>query len=298
VVKQTLLRTIKEFRDDNLLDWGAALTYYAVLSIFPALIALISLVSLVMDPQSLIEALTDLIASVGPQSAVDTFEGPIESLARSRQTAGVLLGVGVLVALWSASGWVGAFFRASNTIYEIDEGRPFWKLRPLQLTVTLVIVLLLALLLIALVVTGPIASDVGGALGVGDTAVTVWNVVKWPVMLVVVMTMLALLYYSAPNARIPGFKWITPGGVAAVIIWLVASAGFAFYVANFGSYNKTYGTLGGVITFLVWLWLSNLAVLFGQELNAEVERSRELEQGMPGAEEEIQLPPRDAPSSA
>jgi membrane protein len=289
---RTLTRTIREFRDDNLTDWAAALTYYSVLSIFPALIALVSIVGLVMDPKDLTDALTDFVSSVGPASAVDTFREPIDSIANSRGTAGALLVAGLAGALWSASGWVGAFIRASNAIYETEEGRPIWKLRPLQLLVTLVLVLLLALVLVAVVVTGPVARDVGDAIGLGDTAVTIWNIAKWPVLLIVVLIMFAVLYYSAPNAKLPGFRWITPGSLAAVAIWLVASGLFALYVANFGSYDKTYGTLGGVVSFLVWMWISNLAILFGQELNAEVERSRELAANVPGADRELQLPPR------
>jgi membrane protein len=292
----TLKRTLSEFREDNLTDWAAALTYYAVLSVFPALIALVSIVGLVMDPKTLTNSLTDIVGSLGPKSAVDTFKGPIQSLTSSKGTAGVLLVVGIAGALWTASGYVGAFIRASNAIYEVPEGRPFWKVRPLQILVTLVLVLLLALVLVALVLTGPVASKVGSAVGVGGAAVTAWNIAKWPVLLLVVITMIAILYYASPNAKIPRFTWVTPGGIVAVVVWIVASAAFAFYVANFGSYDKTYGTLGGVVSFLVWMWITNIAVLLGQQLNAEVERSRELQAGTPGAERELQLPPRDEPS--
>lgn len=289
----TLKRTFKEFQDDGLADWAAALTYYAVLSIFPALIALISIAGLVMDPKQITDTLTEVVEDLGPASAVETFEGPIKSLANSRTEFGVFLVIGLVGALWSASGWVGGVFRASNAIYEIDEGRPFYKLRPLQVAVTLTMVLMLTLLALALVLTGPWASDIGEAIGVGTTAVDVWNVAKWPVMLIVVLAMLAVVYYAAPNARIPRFRLITPGSLLAVALWLIASVGFAFYVSNFASYNKTYGALGGVITFLVWLWITNIAVLLGQELNAEIERSRELAAGTPGAERELQLPARD-----
>ena len=292
---RTAKRTVGEFQQDNLMDWAAALTYYAVLSIFPALIALVSVVGLVLDPRTLTDELTDVVRSLGPSSAVQTFEGPIESLAGNKGRAGVLLVVGIAVALWTASAWVGAFMRASNAIYEVEEGRPLWKRRPLQILVTLVMVLLLALVLLALVLTGPVASKVGSAIGIGDTVVTVWGVAKWPALLLVVMGMLAVLYFSSPNVRLPRFRWVTPGSVVAVLIWILASAGFAVYVANFDSYDKTYGTLGGVVTFLVWLWIGNLAVLLGQEINAEVERSREMEGGAPGAEHALQLPPRDPP---
>lgn len=294
-IVQTVKRTIAEFKEDNLSDSAAALTYYSVLSIFPALIALVSIVGIVGDPKTVTNALTDIVSSIGPASAVETFKEPIEGITKSKGTAGILLIVGIASALWTASGYVGAFMRASNVIYEVEEGRSFIKLRPLQMLVTLVLVVLLALVLVALVLTGPVAEQVGSAIGIGGTAVTVWNIAKWPVLLAVVLFMIALLYYSSPNVKLPGFKWVTPGSVLAVVVWLVASAAFAFYVANFGSYNKTYGALGGVIVFLVWLWITNVAILLGAELNAEHERSRELEAGVPGAERELQLGHRSEP---
>jgi membrane protein len=294
---QTLKRTITEFKEDELTDRSAALTYYAVLSIFPALIALVSLVGLVGDPKTITKTLTDLVSSIGPSSAAETFKGPIEEITKSSGTAGILLIVGIAAALWTASGYVGAFMRAANVIYEVEEGRSIIKLRPLQMLVTLVLILLVAVVLVALVVTGPVAKAVGDAVGVGSSAVTVWDIAKWPVLLAVVAGMIALLYYASPNAKLGGFKSILPGSALAVVVWLLASAGFAFYVANFGSYNKTYGALGGVVVFLVWLWITNVAILLGAELNAERERSRQLEAGTPGAERELQLDERSAPKT-
>jgi membrane protein len=288
-------RVVSEFRNDNLTDWAAALTYYAVLSIFPAFIAMISILGLVVDPATITRVVTDTVSQLGPESAVDTVTRPIEQISANRSTAFLGLIVGLALALWTASNYVGAFMRASNSIYERDEGRPFWKLRPLQILVTLILVLMAALVVLALIVSGPVAEAIGSAVGLGDTAVMVWDIAKWPVLLVVVMLMLAILYWSAPNAKPAGFRWISPGSVVAVILWVLASAGFALYVANFSSYDKTYGTLGGVIVFLVWMWITNIAVLIGAELNAETERARELEAGVPGAEEEIQAPYRDVP---
>ena len=291
----TLKRVVSEFRDDNLTDWAAALTYYAVLSIFPAFIAMISILGLVVDPATITRVVTDVVEQLGPASAVDTFREPIEQVAGNRSTALFGLIFGLAVALWTASNYVGAFMRASNAIYEREEGRPFWKLRPLQILVTLVLVLMAATVVLALIVSGPIAEAIGSAVGLGDTAVLVWQIAKWPVLLVMVMLMLAVLYWSAPNAKPAGFRWVSPGSVTAVVLWIAASAGFAFYVANFGSYNATYGALAGVIVFLVWMWITNIAVLLGAELNAETERARELEAGVPGAEEDIQAPYRDVP---
>lgn len=291
----TLKRTGAEFREDNLTDWAAALTYYGLLSLFPALIALVSIIGLFGDPQSTTQKVTDIVAQIGPESAAETFSGPIESITSNRSAAGVLFVVGLAVALWSASSYVGAFMRASNIIYETPEGRPFWRLRPLQILVTLTMVVLLALLALALVLTGPIVDDVAGPLGIGDTAVTIWDIAKWPVMIAVVVLMIAVLYYASPNVRLRGFRWVTPGSIVALVSWLIASAAFALYVANFGAYDKTYGALGGVVVMLIWLWITNLALLFGHQLNAERERSLELAEGKRRAEKEIQLEPRAEP---
>jgi membrane protein len=292
---QTAKRTLAEFKEDNLTDVAASLTYYAVLSIFPALAAMIALVGLVGNPQTITKELTSLVTSIGPASAAQTFKEPIASLAHGSGATGILLIAGVASALWTASGYVGAFMRASNTIYEVEEGRSFIKLRPLQMLVTFILVVLLALVLVALVVTGPIASKVGSAIGLGSAAVTAWDIAKWPVLLVVVIFMIAVLYYAAPNARLRGLKSITPGALLAVVICLIASAAFAYYVANFGSYNKIYGTLGAVVGLLVWLWITNVAILLGAEINAERERSRQLREGTRGAERELQLDERSAP---
>jgi len=286
-------RTATEFKDDNCTDWAAALTYYGVLAMFPAIVALLSLVGLVGDPRTTTDALLGIVQSLGPSSATDTFAEPIQQLANRQQAAGIALVLGLAGALWSASGYVGAFGRAANAIYEVEEGRPFYKLRPLQLLVTLVCVVLVAAVALSLVVTGPVAQAVGDAIGIGGAAVTAWSILKWPVMALVISLIFSLLYYATPNVRQPKFKWFTAGGFIALVVWVLASAAFAFYVATFSSYNKTYGSLAAVVVFLVWLWISNLAVLFGAEFNAEVERGRELQAGMTAAEETIQLPPRD-----
>ena len=267
-----------------------------MLALFPALIALVSIVGLFGDPDATTDALNDIVSDLGPSSAADTFRGPIESITSNRGTAGVLFFAGLAGALYSASGFVGAFIRASNVIYEVEEGRPFWKLRPLQIAVTLAMVLLAALVSLALVLSGPLAESVGEAVGLSDVVVDIYALAKWPLLAVVVLSMVSLLYYASPNVRLPGFRWVTPGSVLALALWVVASAAFALYVGNFGSYDKTYGALGGVVSFLVWLWITNIALLLGAELNAEVERSRQLEAGVPGAAAELQLPPREAAS--
>jgi membrane protein len=291
----TLKRTALEFQEDNLTDWAATLTYYGLLALFPALIVLVSIVGLVGNPESTTNTLTDIVTKVGPDSAATTFEGPIRQVTESRGTAGFALIVSALVALWSASGYLGAFIRASNVIYETREGRPFWKLRPLQLLMTLVVVLLLAVMTLGVVLTGPIVSDVAEPIGVSDTAVSIWGYAKWVLIALLFLVTISLIYYASPNVKQRAFKWITPGAMVALVVWLLASAGFGIYVSQFGSYNKVYGSLAGVVIILIWMWLTNLAILFGHELNAERERDVQLEEGIPDAEREIQLEPRDEP---
>jgi membrane protein len=287
----TLKRTLKEFSEDNLTDWAAALTYYGVLALFPALVALLSIIGLLVDPKTLTDALT----SVVPGSASDALTPVITQLASNDSAAGFGLILGLAGAVWSASGYVGAFTRAANVVYETPEGRKIWKLKPLQLLVTLVGILFAAVILATLVLSGPVVGAIGKSIGIGETGQTVWNVVKWPIVLVLLALMIAVLYYSTPNVRLRGFKWVSPGAGVAIVVAIVASALFAFYVGNFGSYNKTYGTLAGVIVFLIWFWLINVALLFGIELDAEVERTRELKEGVPRAEKEIQLDARQEP---
>jgi membrane protein len=291
----TLKRTAMEFSEDHLTDWAAALTYYGLLALFPALIALVSIVGLVGDPRSTTDTLTDIVTKIGPSSAADTFEGPIRQVTESRSTAGITLVVSLAAALWSASGYLGAFIRASNVIYETPEGRPFWKLRPLQLGMTLVMILLLAVIALGVVLTGPIVEAIADPIGISSSAVTVWDIAKWPVIALLFVLMIAVIYYASPNVKQRGFRWVTPGSLVALVGWIVASAGFAFFVANFGSYNKTYGSLAGLIVILIWMWITNLAILFGHELNAERERSAEIKEGVRGAERQIQLEPRESP---
>jgi membrane protein len=274
-----LKRTVSEFREDNLTDWAAALTYYAILSIFPALLALVSVLGLA--GQSATQPLIDNLAVVAPGSAKDIATDAIRNLQQSRGAAGVLFFLSLALAIWSASGYIAGFMRASNAIYDVGEGRPIWKTLPVRIGLTVALLLLTAISAVAVVVSGGLAREVGNVIGVGQTAVDVWNIAKWPVLVLLVSFMFALLYWGAPNVRHPGFRWISPGGLLATFTWIVASAAFAFYVANFASYNKTYGSLGGVIIFLVWLWISNIAVLLGAELNAELERGRAIERGQP-----------------
>lgn len=284
-------KTVREFLEDRCTDLAAALTYYAVLAIFPALIALLSLVGLVGRGPETVDTLLGILEDVAGGSVAQTLEGPLTSMS-TNPTAGLGFVLGLVVALWSASGYVSAFGRAMNQIYETEEGRPIWKLRPVTVLITLVTVVLAAAVALALVVTGPVAESIGTSIGLGSTVVVVWNVAKWPVVLLFVVLIVALLYYGTPNVKQPKFRWVSVGSVLAILVWILASLAFGFYVANFSSFNATYGSLGGVIVFLLWLWLTNLALLFGAELDAELERGRQLQAGIP-AEEALQLPPRD-----
>jgi membrane protein len=275
-----LKRVAKEYQRDNLSDWAAALTYYAMLSIFPGLLVLVSVLRLL--GRSVVTTVIDNITQVAPGTAGTIIRGAVDNILNSAQnTASILAIVSLVGALWSASGYVAAFMRAANAIYDVPEGRPIWKKLPVRLGVTIVTGVLLSVSAFAVVLTGRLAEQVGKLLGVGGVAVTVWNIAKWPVLALIISLVFAILYWAAPNARQGGFRWVSPGGLLAVVIWLLGSAGFALYVANFGSYNKTYGTLATIIIFLVWLYLTNTAVLLGAELNAELERGRALEAGHP-----------------
>jgi membrane protein len=284
-------KTLREFSKDQCTDLAAALTYYSVLALFPAAIALLSLVSVFGQGAKTVDTLMGILSNVGGSSVADTLRPILLQLSQS-QGAGLALIAGLLGALWSASGYVGAFGRAMNRMYETGEGRPMWKLRLTMLLVTLVLVVLVAVAMLALVMSGPVVQAVGNALGLGSAAILIWNIAKWPVLILVVVVIVAILYYATPNVRQPKLRWISVGAVVAIVVWVLSSAVFGFYVANFSSYNKTYGSLAGIIVFLLWLWLTNLALLFGAELDAELERGRELQAGM-AAEESVQLPPRD-----
>ena len=284
-------RSLAEFSDDQCTDLAAGLTYYAVLSIFPAAIAVVSLLGVVGQGKSSVNSVLDVLRQVGASGVANTISPSLDHISQSRG-AGLALVLGILLALWSASGYVSAFGRAMNRIYEIGEGRPFWKLRPLQILVTLVAIVLIAAVALSLVVSGPLAKAIGGQVGLSSTVVAVFSIVKWPVMIGIVILVIAILYYATPNVQQPKFRWMSIGAFVALFVWVVASALFGLYVAEFSSYDKTYGSLAGVIVFLLWLWITNLALLFGAELDSEMERSRQLQAGM-RAEETLQLPPRD-----
>jgi membrane protein len=285
-----LRRTFREFMDDKLLDWAAALTYYSILSLFPALVVLMSVVGLIGE--TVTRPLIENLQQLAPGQAREVLVNVVRELEGSAGVAGPVALLGLLSAVWASSGYIGGFIRASNAIYEVDEGRPIWKTIPLRIALTLTMVILLAITVLGVVLTGGVAEWLGDTVGLGSTFVTVWDIAKWPVLAALMSLAIALLFWASPNVRHPGFRWLTPGSVLAVLVWVAASAGFALYVTNFASYNKVYGSLAGVVVFLIWLWLSNLAVLFGAEFDAELAREREISEGLPDDEEPF-LEPRD-----
>jgi len=284
-------RALAEFSQDKCTTLAAALTYYAVLAIFPALLALVSLVGLFGQAKQTTDLLLQIIGNFADASVVETLRGPIEALATSN-SAGWALAIGIIAAIWSASGYVSAFSQAMNQVYEVDEGRPFWKLRPTVLIITVILLILAVIVVLLLLISGPVAQGIGNALGLGQTVVTVWNIAKWPVLVFIAVLMIAIIYYGSPNVKQPRFKWISVGAIIALVVMAIASLLFFFYVSNFGNYQKTYGSIAGVIVLLLWIWIANLSLLFGAEFDAELERGRELQGGIEAAET-IQLPPRD-----
>ncbi len=287
---RTLRRTAAQFGDDNLLQWAAALTFFTVLALFPAMLTLVALLGLIGG--TAIEPLIDNASRLAPGAARDILLDGLRAVRDSEQ-AGVALVIGLASALWTASAYVGAFIPAANVVWDVDEGRPIWKKLILRIALTTGLLVLIAVAAITVVLTGPIAQEVGSIVGVGDSAVAIWQIAKWPFLAVVVMTLLAILYWASPNVRHPGWRWVTPGSVLALVLWIGASLGLTFYVATFSSYNETYGSIGAVVVFLIWLWLTNIAILLGAELNAELERTRAIERGMRPPDKEPYLPPSD-----
>ncbi|MEU3027289.1 YihY/virulence factor BrkB family protein [Streptomyces incarnatus] len=289
--RAVLKGSIKEFQKDELTDRAAALTYYSVLALFPALLVLVALLGI--TGRSTTDRLLHSIRQLAPGSARDVLTRTVEQLQNSAGTGSILAIVGLVVALWSASGYVGAFIRTANAVYDVPEGRPIWKVLPVRLGVTAVLMLIALVCSVIVVFSGGLARHVGQALHMGDAALTAWSIAKWPVLVVLVVLMIAILYWACPNAKVRGFKWITPGSLLALLIWMVASAGFALYVANFASYNKTYGAMAGIIIFLIWLWISNLAILLGLEFDAETARQRAIAGGHPPESDAPYAEPRD-----
>jgi membrane protein len=290
----TLRRTWHQFQDDHLLQWAAALAFFAAVSIFPALLALVALLGIVGS--SAVQPLIENVGQLAPGTARDVALSALQTIEAHSERAGTTFAVSLAVALWSASGYVGAFIPAANVVWEVQEARPFWKRVAVRLALTLVLLVATAMTALAVVLTGPIAQQVGNVVGLGDAAVSVWGVAKWPFLALVVMLLLAVLYWASPNVQHPGWRWITPGSALAVLVWIVASLAFTFYVAHFGDYSAVYGSVGGVLVFLLWLWVTNVAFLLGAEFDAELARTRAIDAGMRPKDRTPFLPLRDRPA--
>lgn len=292
--KYVLRKTVREFSDDQCPDIAASLVYYSVLALFPALLALFSVLAIFGQSQSATRAIVQVVKQVAPDAAT-SLQGPLQNLS-SAPGAGFALVIGIVLAIWSASAYVGAFSRAMNRIYEIDEGRPFWKLKPAQLLVTVVGIIMILIMTLLLVISGPVTDAIGTALGLGQTVRIVWEIAKWPVIALILIAMIAILFYATPNVKQPKFRWMSLGALIALLLIVVAGVAFGIYVSNFSNYDRTYGSLAGVIIFLLLLWIVNLALLFGAEFDSELERGRQLQAGIE-AEGSLQLPPRDTKKS-
>lgn len=290
--KRIAKRTFDQYRADGVTNLAAALTYRSVLSLFPGMIAFVALLGLVGQYPRTFNGVLQIVGSLAPQSTVQTISGPVRQVIANKGGAGALLGIGLVLTVWAASGYVGTFSWAANVMWEARRGRSWYRQWPFNIAVTLVALVLVTFVLSGLVLTGPVAQAVGSQLGVGSVALEIWSVAKWPAIVVVVTLMISGLYYIAPNVRPPSWRWLTPGAALAVVAWAITSAGFGVYIANFNSYNKAYGTLGAIVTFLIWVWLTNTAILLGVELDSEIERERQLSVDQPGAADQIQLPLR------
>lgn len=290
-----LWRSITGYLYDDCSDYAAALTFQAVTALLPSLVVIVALINLVTDGTTVVDTTVEMLRDLGLGAVVgnESLLAVVDTLLVRQDSARVLLGFGLALAIWSASGYVGVFTRASNRIYSVREGRRWWTLQLLEIGLAAVALVLLAVGGAGLVISGPLVDWAGDALGAGETARLVWSVGRWPVLVAVAIMLLSLLFWIAPNVRQPRFRWLTVGGAVALAVWALVSSGFGLYVANFGSYDRTYGSLGAIMAFLIWVYLSNIALLLGVEVNAEVQRGRLRQAG--DRDPETPLAPRLAP---
>ncbi|WP_431797300.1 YihY/virulence factor BrkB family protein [Microbacterium kunmingense] len=286
-----LRRTFVEFIRDDGVDAAGSLTFFGVLAIFPAGLAIMAVIGIVGDSDDVRERLLSLLGQVAPGPVIDTADAVLANVTGS-SGADVTLILSVAVALWSSSIYVTAFGRCVNRIYGVAEGRPYWKRKLLQLGLTVVLLTAVIVMIAIVMLSGPTLRFIGDLLGIREAALDVWDIVRWPVFAVALVAVIVILFRGTGNVRPPRFRWLALGALFAMLLMGAASIGFGFYAANFARYNETFGTFAGVTVFLIWLFLVNAALLLGVELNAEVERGRELQAGIP-AEGGIQVPVRD-----
>jgi membrane protein len=286
-----LKRTWHEFRINQVYDLAGTLTYYTVLALFPALLATLATVGIFGSAEAGAQNVLQVIEGLGGATAADVLREPLEQLVNASH-AGLAFGTGLVGVLWATSGYLGTFGRGMNRIYDVEEGRPFWEMRPTMIGVSAVLVVLGALGALGLILTGPVAESTARVLGFDEGVVFWWDLLKLPALAGIALVVMALLYWAGPNVKRRHLRWFSVGAIGALLAWIIATALFGAYVFGFGIYGRTYGFVGGVIAFLLWVWLSNLSLLFGAVLDTEVERARQLRAGI-SAEERVQLPLRD-----
>lgn len=279
-----LKRTLVAFYDDQMTHHAAALTYYALMSLLPTMLLCVSLLGLLGQYPATYDAILDYLRDLVPQSTLGAVDAALRGALRSEGTAAGALAVSVLVALYGTTGLLEAARRALNVVFDARQGRSFLRRKATDVASTVVLVGLILVTLVFVFVGGGLARDIFDALGLGSTAVSAWRAARWPAAYLVATLVFAFLYYVTPDVKQRAFHWITPGAVVGVALWLLASIGFSLYLSHFTSFNATYGSLGAALVLVVWLWLTNVALLFGAELNAEIEREKELSEGVPASE--------------
>jgi membrane protein len=284
-------RTLKAFYDDQMTHHAAALTYYVLMSLFPAVLLALSLLGLLGQYPETYNAIMDYLREVAPMSVVDPLDRSLRGALQSKGTAATALVIGVVVALYGTTGALEAARRALNVVFEVDGGRGFLRRKATDVASTVVLMVLVLASLIMVFVGGRFAEDLLGFIGLGSTAAQIWSIARWPGALAVAMLVFAFVYYVTPDVQQRSFRWVTPGAVVGVLLWLVASLGFSAFVSNFADVGALYGTFAGAIVLVAWLWLTNVALLLGAELNAEIEREQQLGEGVPRGET-LNLPAR------
>jgi membrane protein len=276
-----LKRTLLSFYDDQMTHHAAALTYYSLMSLFPAVLLALSLLGLVGQYPDTYDAIIEYLRGVAPAAAVEPLDSSLRRALQAKGTATTTLVIGIALALYGTTGVLEAARRALNVVFEVDGGRSFLRRKLVDVASTAVLMLLILTSLVLVFVGGRFAQDLLGFIGLGPDAARAWNLARWPAAVAVAMVVFSFIYYVTPDVRQRAFRWITPGAVVGVLLWLAASFGFSTYISSVGDLGALYGAFAGAVVLLGWLWLTNVALLFGAELNAEIEREKEFGEGVP-----------------
>ncbi|WP_417510111.1 YihY/virulence factor BrkB family protein [Microbacterium sp.] len=285
-------RIFRAFAADGCADVGASLAFYAILALLPASMVGFSILSVLGRDEETAQISLDVVRAVAPEEAADGVADFLRELADLRMS-GLLLASGVLLSIWAVARYVGVFARGMNRIHRVEEGRRIWALKLSQLAIAVVIIVCAVIAALFLAGSDRVAQAVGEVFGLGEVALFIWRIVRWPLLVLLVVFVVALLYYFAPNIRPSRFRWMSLGAAVAILVLAIASMAFGFYIANLSDYDRVYGPLAGVIIFALWMWIANMSLLVGVEFDRELERVRELRDGVP-AERQVQLPLRDA----